>query len=386
MLQNIKKIDWIIVTILVLFGVISTMLVFSATSNPQSSIQIPISRNVVNFTFGLIGLFFFTMFDYRVLVKGSFYAYGFGLLLLVVVYFFGVELNGQRGWFKIPLVGNFQPAEFMKLVLIVVIAAMMSRRRGEKLELRSDIFPIGLTMFFPFMLVLIQPDLGNAVIFIIIILGMLWIGNIQYKHVLIGGVIIGGLLALLFYLFNQYNDPIIRFITELGAPDRWVTRINTFLNPGNATFNERYQVDQSMIAIGSGSLTGDGFLQGNSVHKGFIPYAYADSIFVVLGEEFGFVGGATLLLLYFVLIYRMILIAVQTKDLAGSYMIVGIISMFVFQIFQNIGMLIGIMPVTGITLPFISYGGTSLLINMISVGIALSVKVHNQNRSMFDDD
>jgi len=137
-----------------------------------------------------------------------------------------------------------------------------------------------------------------------------------------------------------------------------------------------------MIAIGSGGLAGDGYLQGESKNRKFIPYTYSDSIFVVIGEEFGFQGAALLLLLYFLFIYRMILIAYQCYDRRGSFIIIGIATMMVFQIFQNIGMMIGIMPITGITLPFISYGGTSLLLNMLSIGLVFSIKAHQEKNQL----
>src|SRR5690606_3822391 len=140
------------------------------------------------------------------------------------------------------------------------------------------------------------------------------------------------------------------------------------------TDDAKHQSEKSLIAIGSGGLTGDGYMQGDSKNRKFIPYPYSDSIFVVIGEEFGFQGSALLLLLYFLLIYRMIIIAFQCYDLKGAYIIIGIVSMFVFQIFENIGMMIGLMPITGITLPFISYGGTSLLLNMVCIGLVFSIK------------
>ncbi|MNI59933.1 Rod shape-determining protein RodA [compost metagenome] len=140
--------------------------------------------------------------------------------------------------------------------------------------------------------------------------------------------------------------------------------------------DKKFQVENSIRAIGSGLLEGEGYLKGTSIHSNFIPLAYSDSIFVVIGEEFGFRGSALLLLIYFLLIYRMILISIQSVHLSGAYIVVGVASMFVFQIFENVGMLIGVMPLTGITLPFISYGGTSLLINMLSLGLVMSVRLH----------
>jgi rod shape determining protein RodA len=384
MLLKWKRIDWSIIAILLLFGLVSTMLVYSATLNDPKGIHIPISRNVLNYAIGFFGMIAVTFVDFRIIVKISPYLYGIAVALLIAVYFFGTESNGARSWFEIPWIGSFQPAELMKIVLIIAVSAMMARRLGEKLLVWRDVIPIGIAVSIPFLLVVIQPDLGNAIIFLVILLGMYWIGNIKYTHVILGTAIIVGFLYLFYYTFTHYHEPIQKYLDAHGK-GHWVERIDTFIDPQNASRDAKYQVEQSMIAIGSGSLRGDGFTKGNSVQQGFVPYAYSDSIFVVLGEEFGFIGAAVLLLLYFLLIYRMILIAIQTTDLAGSYLIVGIVSMFVFQIFENVGMLIGIMPLTGITLPFVSYGGTSLLINMVSIGFVLSIRLHQEEPSMFQE-
>ncbi len=158
----------------------------------------------------------------------------------------------------------------------------------------------------------------------------------------------------------------------------WVERLDPWLVPEKATAKASYHTKNAKLAIASGGMMGKGFLQGTSVQSGRVPYTYADSIFVVVAEEFGFVGSSVLLLLYFILIHRMILISLECRDRAGPYLIVGIVSMLLYQIFENIGAFLGIMPLTGITLPFISYGGTSLLINMASIGLVMSIKVHGQ--------
>jgi rod shape determining protein RodA len=376
MLANIRKVDWSIILILLLFAGISTMVVFSATYGDSQYSNYHI-KNLINYALGFLGLIGAAVVNYRILLKSAFYIYIFGIVLLVAVYFYGDVYNSARGWFSLPLGFNFQPAELVKLILIITVARFISRRDGEQLELLRDVIPIGFIVFIPFALVLIQPDLGNAIIYIVILLGMLWIGNVKYVHVLIGTALVALSMVLFFYLFNTYHEPIESYLMQKGK-GHWVERIDTFIDPENASADASYQVNNSIRAIGSGGLTGDKYLQGNSVHNNFIPYAYSDSIFVVIGEEFGFIGSSMLLLLYFLLIYRMILIAIHSKDRSGSFMIIGIVSMFVFQIFENIGMLIGIMPLTGITLPFVSYGGSSLLINMISIGIVLSIQVHEE--------
>jgi len=383
LLEKIKKIDWSIVVLLCGFAVISSLLVYSATLD-DPDITVPVSKSLTIYTISFVLFFTVALVDFRIFIKTSWFTYGFGIILLIAVYLFGAEINGAKGWFKLPGSYLFQPAELVKLLIILVISSYMAKRNGEQMRLGQEVIPIGLLVFVPFVLVLIQPDLGNAVIYLVILLGLYWIGNIKYTHVLIGTAIVGAFLSAFFYLFIHYHDEIKQYAMD-HKKTHWVQRIDTFIMPDQVSEDEKYQAKRAKIAIGSGSLTGDGYLQGNSVHKNFIPFAYSDSIFVVVGEEFGFVGGAVLLMLYFLLIYRMILISIQSTDLSGSYLIVGIVSMYVFQVFQNIGMFIGLMPITGITLPFVSYGGTSLLINMIAIGLVVSVKLHQDKPSMFKE-
>ena len=320
-------------------------------------------------------------FDYRVLLKAWHVLYGLGLILLVAVYLLAPEINGAKSWFILPGGLLFQPAEMVKIILIITVAFLMGRRQGDPLRIRQDLFVVAVFSFVPFLLVMIQPDLGNAIIYLVIVLGMLWIGNVRYTHVLIGLSIIVGCLILFMSLFNTYNQQIHDYMEDHNKT-HWYVRINGFINPDTASGDDVYQANKAKIAIGSGGLTGDGYMKGESKNRKFIPYPYSDAIFVVVGEEFGFQGAAILLMLYFLLIYRMIIIAFQCYDLRGSFIVIGIVSMYVFQVFQNIGMMIGLMPITGITLPFISYGGTSLLLNMLCIGIVFSVKVHQEKYEM----
>ncbi|WP_127588010.1 FtsW/RodA/SpoVE family cell cycle protein [Paenibacillus koleovorans] len=384
MLEKLKKTDWFMISILVVFMVLGTFVVHSATSR-DSLYSHTDMKNLINYGIGFFVCISAMLMDYRLLVKGALYFYIFGVGLLVAVYLFGADIHGSRSWFELPAGFNFQPAELMKLIVIVAVAAYIGRRNGEQLKLWTDVIPIGFIVFIPFALIIIQPDLGNAIIFIVVLLVMYWIGNIKYLHVLIGLVLIVGFIVLFFYFFQLYYDQLVEYL-RANDMNKWVHRLNriqTFIDPSSATADARYQVDNSMRAIGSGSLFGEGFMKGDSVQKGFIPYPYSDSIFVVIGEEFGFVGSSFLLLLYFLLIYRMIYIAIQCTDRVGSFIIVGIVSMYVFQVFENIGMLIGIMPLTGITLPFVSYGGSSLLINMLSIGLVMSIHVHQEKPNLY---
>ncbi|REJ18996.1 MAG: cell cycle protein [Paenibacillaceae bacterium] len=374
MLNKLKRIDLGIMLILGLLMVISVLVVRSATYGNPMYPNYDL-KQLIFFLAGFAVAVFATLFDYRFFLKYWYVLYGFGVLLLVLVYFFGVEINGARSWFKLADGLLFQPAEFMKILLIMTVASILARREGDPLSFKSDLLPIAAISLIPFGLVMIQPDLGNAIIYIVILLGMLWIGRVKYWHVLIGIALMVGSLVLFVMMFNTYNEEIKDFLTDKGK-HHWYERINTFINPETASDDAKHQSEKSLVAIGSGGLTGDGYMKGDMKNRRFIPYPYSDSIFVVIGEEFGFQGAALLLLLYFLLIYRMIMIAFQCTDLKGSYIIVGIVSMFVFQIFQNIGMMISLMPITGITLPFISYGGTSLLINMVCIGLVFSIRAH----------
>ncbi|REK62908.1 MAG: cell cycle protein [Cohnella sp.] len=380
MLNRIKKIDWLMMLILVAFGVISALVVRSATFNDPKFANSDV-KTLMFYGVGFVILLLITLFDYRLLLKTWYVWYALGILSLILVFFFGSNRNGAQGWFDLGGGLTFQPAELMKLFLIIAVAAIMGRRQGEPLRFRTDVMAVAAASIVPFALVMIQPDLGNAIIYIFIVLGMLWIGNVRYTYVLIGLASVVAGLVLFVTLFNAFNTEIKEFLSDHNK-SHWYQRINTYIHPDQATADERRQSEYAKIAIGSGGLTGDGYMQGESKNRKFIPYTYSDSIFVVIGEEFGFQGSAILLLLYFIFIYRMILIAYQCYDLRGSFVIIGIASMMVFQIFQNIGMMIGIMPITGITLPFISYGGTSLLLNMICIGLVFSIKAHQEKYTM----
>jgi rod shape determining protein RodA len=383
MLAKIKRIDWLIVVILLSFMCISYFAISSAIYlDPEYGNTGMHTKTLKFYALGFFVLFMASFFNFRYLLKLWIVGYVIGIGLLVAV-LQTEEINGARSWFMLTDGLSFQPAELMKLLLILALAGYITQRKEQSsLQLIRDVLPLGLITSVPFFLVLIQPDLGNAVIYAVILLGIFWMGNLQYKYVLIGLTAIVAFFMLFQTLYMTYHDQIEAFLIE-QENQHWMARIDTFLDPENADKDDSYHVTKSTIAIGSGGLTGDGFKEGNSVRNRFIPFAFSDSIFVVIGEEFGFMGSALLLLLYFLMIYRMILIAIQCDHLGGALIITGIVSMFVFQIFENIGMLLGIMPLTGITLPFISYGGTSVLINMLCLGIVQSIRMHPETPSPY---
>lgn len=368
MLQKLKNVDYFLLAIVACLGVISTFAIMSATIGTKYE-----GLHLTNIK--MFGAFFLPMLalafiDYRFLIRFlsiPLYVIGIGMLVWVLIQ--GVNLLGAERWLTIGSF-QFQPSELMKLFTIMLFAFYLARRKGEPLRFVHDILPLIALIGLPIALILKQPDLGTSMVFICIFIGMLWMGNIRPLFMFIGLSLMAAGSGVLVWLYK--NDLLSKVLKG-----HQMARIKTFLDP-DINPDYAWHVNNSLSAISSGQLTGEGFGQGFYVQNGFIPYVYSDSIYVVIGEEFGFVGSAVLLLLYFLMIYRMIQIALDSKDLSGSYLVIGIISMLTLQIVENIAMHIGLLPLTGIPLPFISYGGSSLLINMIAIGFVLSVKSHSR--------
>lgn len=368
MFQKARQLDWVILVIVLSFACISTLVIQSATMDTRyEGLHI---TNIRMYAIMLVPMLLVAMVDYRIIVRYlSYPSYILGVILLVVVLYAGVNLNGSTRWIEIGS-QQFQPSELMKIAFILTLAKWLGSRNGHPPRFGRDVLPVLVLFVIPFYLVFKQPDLGTAIVFISILVSVLWMANLQWKQIVIGlsaiAVLAAGVTALYFVQFDLFS--------KVVKPHQ-LERIQTFIDP-SADPENSWHVKNARTAIGSGQLYGKGFQQGPLVQGGYVPYHYADSIFVVVGEEFGFIGSTMLLLLYFLLIYRMIIISYKSKSIAGSYLVVGIIAMLVLQIFENIAMHTGLMPLTGIALPFVSYGGSSLLTNMLSIGLALSVQIH----------
>lgn len=381
MLQKLKKIDYVIVLVLVALMVISIFSIYSVTKGRVSTGLYLDGHHMKMLKFYIISFvafFVFVLIDYRLLVKYALYIYLFGLALLGVVSFVGESTNGASGWLKLGSSLSLQPAELFKLCLILFLTFVLVRKNKNQLSFWRDVVPVGVVAFIPFVIVILQNDLGNSFSYVIILIGLLWIGNVKFSHAMIALTIMIGSLFGGIQGYIHYHDNIKASLESIGK-DHWIERLDPWLVPEKATAKASYHTENAKLAIASGGMSGEGFMKGTSVQSERVPYTYSDSIFVAIAEEFGFVGASVLLLLYFIMIHRMILISLECRDRAGPYLIVGVVAMMLYQIFENIGAFIGIMPLTGITLPFISYGGTSLLINMASIGIVMSVKVHSQD-------
>jgi rod shape determining protein RodA len=278
------------------------------------------------------------------------------LLLLAVLSPLGTTVNGAQSWFA---VGSFQlqPAELTKLATILVLAALCSQGDGP-LHGKTVVLALA-AVGLPSGLILLQPDLGSALVFVVAVAAVLFVAGIQARHLVVLGLI-GAFGAIYIFGYSSYLDTYQR------------ERLTTFVS-ANANNNASFQVRQAETAIGAGGVTGAGLFQGTQTKLKYVPYQQSDFIFTVVGEELGFVGSATLLLLYSAIAWRIWRAAAVARDMFGTLVCVGVLGMLLFQIFENMGMTMGIMPITGIPLPFLSYGGSSTIMMFAAIGLVLNV-------------
>lgn len=322
--------------------------------------------------------------DYQKYRQFSWWIYGFMIGFLGLVFFFGVEAKGAARW--IPFVGDFnlQPSEFSKVLLTITLADFLAKREGQLNRFR-DFIPPFLFMLLPMLMVFLQPDLGTSLVFVAIFIGMMFVaGANPWKF---GGLILGtiAVAVLVMWLHFATNLPgWLNWAQGLPLPlaDYQMERLLIFIDPSSDSSGDGYHIIQSLWAIGSGGLWGKGYQMGTQGQLGFLPEHHTDFIFSVLGEEFGFIGTVTLLFVFLIFLLRCLNIASKSRDLYGTLVVSGLVSMFIFHILVNVGMTSGIMPVTGIPLPFITYGGSTMWTNLIAVGVILSVNIRKR-RPMF---
>jgi len=299
-------------------------------------------RQILFVVIGIVVMLAAAFLDYRLYRDFANPAYLVVMLALVGVLFFGVERNGARAWYELPgQTFQIQPAEFAKVAVVVALAAFVANQGGHlRLVTLSNAY---LMLAVPLGLIYLQPDLGTMLVFVAIGMGVLLVAGAQLKHIFVTSLIGVVVVVAMFNSDNLGGPALLRQTQE--------HRLTAFLDP---TFDPRgasYNINQSQIAIGAGGLTGQGWLQGTQTNLNLVPEQETDFIFTALGEEFGFVGVSVLLLLYAYMLARIWFIARASNDLFGAFACVGALSMLTFQIFQNIGMTMGIMPITGIPLP-----------------------------------
>jgi len=313
-------------------------------------------NQVLGFVVGLAGAVPLALMDYRLIKRYLPLIYGSALVMLLVVEIIGISAKGGQRWIDIGPV-QFQPSEFTKLVVVLVLAGYFADNRlGENMTFLKALGIVAL----PALLVFAQPDLGTALVFGAVFFVMAFVGGARLYQL---GLLLASAVAL-FALALEFE------ILE----DYQVLRLTAFLDPAAARMTEEgYQVFQSKIAIGSGGLTGKGLDAVTLANLGFLPEDHTDFIFSALAERVGFVGGILLIGLFFVLVWRILHVATISRDRFGVLIAVGIATIFLFHAFVNVGMTMGLMPVTGIPLPFISYGRSSLVVSVISLGLLQSI-------------
>lgn len=365
--KYLKDLDWPILLILVGLGIYSYLGISGSGKNIADD-------QIVWYLLGFGVLFATLVFDYRLIFNFTYVFYGIGILLLIGV-FFTQEVNGVTSWYKIGSL-SYQPAETMKLFTILTVARYMSKmqEKPDSMKYLYKIVPLCLLVGVPLLLILKQPDLGSSLVFIGIMATMLIVGGIRFRHVLVFLGVVILFFAFMTFLYHFQQDIFFSIIKQY----QW-QRITSWTNPGENALGEGYQLTQALIAIGSGQLTGKGLTTATQASHGWVPVGESDFIFTVIAERLGFIGAGFMMILFFLLIFRMIRIAMSTKDPFGSYVVSGVVGMLTFQIFENIGMTIQLMPITGIPLPFISYGGSSLLTNFLIIGVVLNIGMRKQN-------
>lgn len=360
----IRNLDWKLIIIVLAIFSIGLVVLSSATHANVTGNYKQIITQFFAFLIGVVTIGIILIFDYNSIGKYYKELYIFSLVMLFIVLIPGIgdEQFGARSWIKLGNI-NFQTSEIAKITFILSYAKIVDKYKDNMKDLKV-LFKL-VVFAIPFIgLLLAQPDLGTGIVFICIIFFMLYTAGLDKK--IIRNVIIAGIiLAPVMYFFM--------------APHQRI-RIVNFFNP-QASSN--YQVLQSMIAIGSGGITGKGLYHGSQNQENFLPVRDSDFIFAVIGEELGLIGMLIVICLFILFITRLITIAKRSRNTYGSFVVAGITGMFAYQMIQNIGMTVGLMPVTGVTLPFVSYGGSSLLSSMVSVGIVLNVYMRRKRMNLY---
>lgn len=374
--MKIKKfyIDKNLLFCLIIFSCISFLSIYSATKLLASSYQNLVWKQVLWYGLGILSILFILFIGNKKILESIWYFYGLGIISLTGLLFFAPRINDARCWYFIPGIGGIQPSEFMKIILILVLAKMIEKFHTNypKATVKQEFLflcKVILVIFIPSFLTFLQPDTGVVLIYLLITITMLFIGGIRYRWFTILGSIfligIGSLLIL--YFFYQET-----FVNLFGSS--FFLRIERLLNWSNSS---GYQLENGKTSIASAGLWGFGF--GNTPL--YFPEPQTDFIFAVYANNTGFIGSLFLISFLIYFDYQLIKLARKTKKFIYKYIIAGVLGMLLYQQVQNIGMTIGLLPITGITLPFISYGGSSLISYFLILGIIFNIKGEQKNQN-----
>ena len=357
----LKNMEWWIVIWGIALSIIGLIALFSATSETNYN---EFTKQIIWIIVGIVGMLIVMLIDYNFLVRASPVLYVISIILLVLV-LFTEPINGATSWFTIKDFA-FQPSEFAKIAVILFLSFSMSKlqeKGKEEINKPWKLLIVLIIVAIPLLLILMQPDYGTAAAYILALAFMLFTGGIDKKYIIITILLIA-ILAPIIYMYI--------------LPEHAKTRIEIFLNPESDPRGAGYNVIQSKLAIGAGGLTGMGLLKGNQTQLGYLYPKTTDFIFSVIGEEMGFIISSGIIILYVLLITKIIYIAKTAKDDDGSYIAIGIAGIFLFHMIENIGMTMGLLPITGVPLLFVSYGGSSMIISFICLGILLNISGKRQ--------
>ena len=357
-LSSYRDFDWVLLGFVLLLSLISVLEIKSATLHTKFH---GFDHKQIGFlAIGIVLMFLISLIDYHRLIDTVHWAYGIGIVSLIAVALFGTKVLGGKRWISFHG-AHFQPSEWIKLILIVAVARYFWGLTGRELSW-ADIGKVSAMVFVPMAFVLKQPDLGTSLTYLPILICGLFLGGIRFKQVaiiLLALVFVGGIAWKSGKQLKPYQQ----------------ARINAFINPDSDPRGSGYQIRQSLIAVGAGGVWGKGANKGTQTQGDFLPIPYTDFIFAAFCEEHGFVGAVGVLLLYFLILMRLIQNAQTASDLPGSFIIMGVVAVIVFQVAVNVGMVVGLMPVTGIPLPLLSYGGSSVLFTFLALGIVMNVRM-----------
>jgi rod shape determining protein RodA len=305
---------------------------------------------------GIAAMFLMSSINYQAMLERVHWMYIIALASLMAVLIFGQKYLGARRWVKMPGGGHFQPSEWVKLILILAVAKYFADLHQRELSW-PDFIKAGAAVGIPMLMVLAQPDLGTALTYIPIAIMGLFLGGLRAKQALAVLLLAGLMMPLAWHVLKPYQRE----------------RLTSFMEPDADRQGSGYQVIQSLIAVGSGGIWGSS--AGSQTHLSFLPVPQTDFIFAAFAEEHGFVGALSVLLLYFIVLMRLTQNAQTAPDRAGTFLVMGVVAVLSFHILVNVGMVVGFMPVTGIPLPLMSYGGSSVLFMFLALGIVMNVRM-----------
>jgi len=351
--------DWTLLAIVISISIIGLLNIYSTGFSFGDGRQAPLYMKQAQWiALGLVFMIIAFSIDYRSISRYAYLIYGGSLILLIAVFLIGNEARGSQRWISLPGF-SLQPSELMKLTLILALARYFDDyKASESYRLRDLAIPMAITAV-PFLLIMKQPDLGTALVLLIIFVSLSFFIGIKWKSLLLGSSVCLLLAPLTWFFLKDYQKE----------------RILTFLSPERDPLGSGYHIIQSMIAIGSGGIFGKGFLKGTQTQLKFLPEQQTDFIFSVYAEEWGFLGGMVLVFLFLSLVLWGLKIALHSRDYLGTLIAYSITIFIFWELFINMGMVLGILPVVGIPLPFLSYGGSSMIVMMTSIGLLMNVSM-----------